>query len=159
MGIVQLMMTLSMDRHKAVNIWLKLYKNERGPGHWKLNSKLLEIQEYNDMTVGIITDCKVNPTNLGGQMNWEVMKVRVRESSIKYGALRAKKRKEKIKKIQNNLDFLNKQEDLGIHIDKENRDKVGFYCMLLFFTNGAPYYFAKCYILDTPRPIINKVFT
>ncbi len=79
------------DKHKAVQIGLNLQNNPRGRGHWKLNSKLLELQEYEDMVRHIKQDCLNNYQDFDHTSRWELFKIKTQESSIKFGIERAKR--------------------------------------------------------------------
>ena len=44
------------DRHKSVCLKLNIQDNKKGPGHWKLNSKLLETKEHDQLMDQILID-------------------------------------------------------------------------------------------------------
>ena len=77
-----------------ISIQISLHSNDRGRGFWKLNTSFLTDAEYVNQIKSIILQTKeeysedetVDPSLL-----WEMVKMKVRESSIKFGA--SKKRK------------------------------------------------------------------
>ncbi len=112
------------DKHKAVQIALSLCNNKKGPGYWKLNSKILVLPEYRKLIENIVNDCMTNYNNLEKRILWEIIKIRVKEESIKFGIARAKLNRDKISKLQNELDTLNKQADEGNNIDKNRKSEI-----------------------------------
>ena len=80
--------------HSMISIQISLHSNGRGRGFWKLNISFLTDTEYVNQIKSIILQTKeeysedetVDPSLL-----WEMVKMKVRESSIKFGA--SKKRK------------------------------------------------------------------
>ncbi len=116
------------DQHKSVLIGVILQQNPKGPGYWKLNAQLLEIPEYR-LIINKIYENSMNDHDHPGlnyRTRWQFFKIRVKEASIKFGILRAKKKKEYINNIQKDIDDLNKKADQGENIDinaKENLEK------------------------------------
>ena len=79
-----------------ITIKVSLHSNNRGHGFWKLNMSLLEDTEY--MYVALVKsviqqtkdeytkDEKINPNLL-----WEVVKMKIREHSMRFGAFKKHK--------------------------------------------------------------------
>ncbi len=111
------------DRHKAVCMEIKLDENKKGPGYWKLNEKLMDLPEYDVLIDRIITDILVNYTELNHRLKWEIFKIHVQECSIRLGIDRAKMEKEYIKRLQNNIDSMQRDEDNGIPIDSDLKNE------------------------------------
>ncbi len=112
------------DHHEGVFMEYKLSNNKKGRGYWKLNAKLLEIDEYKLIVKQIAEDCRTNYPMLNNRARWELFKIKVQEASIVFGVNRAKKRKEYINKLQSKLDQMKKQESEGIIIDTNERDLI-----------------------------------
>ncbi len=109
------------DKHKAVQLSISLTKNKKGPGYWKLNSKLLVHPDYRKLIENIVNDCMTNYNNLDKRVLWELIKIRIKEESIKFGIARARSNREKMAKLQNELDDINKMADEGGKIDSNRK--------------------------------------
>ncbi len=112
------------DKHKAILLDIILNKNNKGPGYWEYNTKLNEDVEYNTLIENIANDCENNYDDLDSRIIWEMFKLRSQDASIKYGKIRAKKKREYINSIQTQLDNLNKKEDKGHTIDVNEKEKL-----------------------------------
>ncbi len=112
------------DKHKAIQMNIILKANKKGPGHWKLNAKLLELIEYENMVDFILTDCLENFNMLDWRSKWAMFKIRTQEGSIKFGIARAKKQRKYINDLQIKVDELNKNEDKGLQIDAIEKEEV-----------------------------------
>lgn len=96
-----------------ITIKISLYSNSRGPGFWKLNTSLLNDIEYVNKIKAIIKETRneyekddsVNPNLL-----WEMVKMKVREESMKYGA--SKKR-----------EFLRKEDEIDTYFNRNLKQK------------------------------------
>ncbi len=95
---IQLKHVPKKDRHKAVVMKINIKENNKGPGHWKMNSKILELPEFEKTLKEIVIDCKQNYPDLDRCTRWELLKIHVEESSKFIG----KKFKRKKKKNQRN---------------------------------------------------------
>ncbi len=100
------------DPHKGVYMGMVFKSNKRGPGYWKLNSRLLEEAQYIDLIKTTIKDCMKVDFN-DARLLWEYIKVRVKAVSIKYGIERAKNLKKYVNDIQNEIDKLSADQDQG----------------------------------------------
>ena len=77
--------------HSMITLQILLHSNNRGRGFWKLNTSFLKDTEYVNRIKSIVKQTKdeyaqddtVNPNLL-----WEMVKLKVREESLKYGTLR-----------------------------------------------------------------------
>ncbi len=90
------------DRHKAVCLNIILQNNKKGPGHWKLNSKLLEMKEHETLMDHVVLDIDSNYNELNWTLKWELLKIKTQEGSIRLGVMRAKKQKEYVNGLQKN---------------------------------------------------------
>ena len=74
-----------------ITLQISLHSNNRGRGVWKLNTSFLKDTEYVNRIKSIIKQTKdeyaqddtVNPNLL-----WEMVKLKVREESLKYGTFK-----------------------------------------------------------------------
>ena len=95
-----------------ITIKISLYSNSRGPGFWKLNTSLLNDIEYVNKIKAIIKETRneyekddsVNPNLL-----WEMVKMKVREESMKYGASKKREFLRKEDEIERSIAALEKQ--------------------------------------------------
>ncbi len=109
------------DKHLAVCLDLLWDDNEKGPGYWKLNTKLMETPEYDILIKRLAYDAKNNYPFLDGRMRWELFKVNTQDSSIKLGKARAREQKLYITNLQRSIDDLHKLESNGTPIDKTEK--------------------------------------
>ncbi len=110
------------DPHKAVQLDINLKRNERGPGYWKFNAKLIESETYNMLVKNISADCQTY-LKLDHRSRWVMFKLRIEESSIKFGKILAKKKKEYINNLQKEIDDMAKNEDEGKKVDTREKEK------------------------------------
>ena len=100
--------------HLAISLKLKK-PLKRGPGFWKLNNKHLENDEYCNLIISIIEQCKTLP--LEDSIKWEICKYEIKEASIKYS-------KQHSRQKHNRLQNLNKQLQLLLLENNINETKV-----------------------------------
>ena len=112
------------DKHKAVCPIFKFENNKKGPGYWKLNSKLMDTDEFQVLIRELLDEIRYNYNHFDSRSKWEMFKILLRDASIKLGVKRAKQQRYYIKNIQTELDNLNAKEDLGEHIDQAKRDEL-----------------------------------
>ena len=80
------------------NIVINFHTNPRGPGFWKLNSSLLgEIDYVNDIksTIAKTVHQYENDETVDEVLLWEMIKLQIRDTSIKYSKAKTKKMKYK----------------------------------------------------------------
>ena len=103
-----IMQALNRD-HKAVFVDFKIITNPRGEGTWKFNNKLLEDIEYKNYIERIIEEVQIEYEDLNSiQLLWEIVKIKIKEMSIKYAKSKAKVSKIETETAQNKLDEINK---------------------------------------------------
>jgi exonuclease III len=119
--------------HKCVIMQISVFNNKRGKGYWKLNCKLLDNDGFIKEIIDIIKQTNIEFGKiLSKRMLWEILKIKIKEKSIKISVRNAKQKKEKIQKIENELaklencpDFSHvyvKKEALKLEIDKYYQD-------------------------------------
>ena len=94
-----------------ITLQISLHSNKRGRGFWKLNTSLLKDIEYVNRIKLIINRTKeeyANDETVDPSLLWEMVKMKVREESIKFGAHKKKKIAEKQEEIEQSIAFLEK---------------------------------------------------
>jgi hypothetical protein len=80
---------------------------ERGPGFWKLNSSLLLNDGYIDGIKNIIKTVNENCKDIhSNRLRWEILKVKIKEFSVQYSICIAKRKKNTMLHLQNELNQL-----------------------------------------------------
>ena len=75
-----------LSDHSPVEIKINLEESERGKGFWKLNCSLLRDIEYINQIKQTIRETVEDNTNLEHGMLWEMIKLKIRGTSIKYSS-------------------------------------------------------------------------
>ena len=78
--------------HKCISVNLNFNKSARGPGRWKLNTRILSDKAYKTKIRTLLQNTKEAHKNLSRQLLWEIIKIKIKEFSISYC-----KQKQKIK--------------------------------------------------------------
>ena len=95
--------------HKAVIAEIMLKSNSRGKGYWKLNSSVVNEIEYQVLIKDAINDtCNEYGTVLSKCQLWQFLKARIKENSIRYCILKAQSKKDEVKRVENELNLLDK---------------------------------------------------
>ena len=108
-----------MSDHRGIKFNLVIYENERGNGYWKLNTSLLECEEFKRQIKLIIKDVSSN----GGSSidKWESLKHSIKDFSIAYSV----KRQKTYKKVLRNLEReISEMESLPYHLINMNRNAI-----------------------------------
>ena len=88
-----IMMGFKTD-HSMITISVAMHSNQRGPGCWKMNTSLLsEVNYANQIRTVIkeVNDEYVNDESVNPTLLWEMIKLKIREQSIKYAAEKKQK--------------------------------------------------------------------
>ncbi len=94
--------------HSAVVADFKISSNLRGPGYWKINNTLLVDGQYTEELKNVIKQTEVEYRELESKrLKWEIIKIKIKEFSLKHSQIKAKKRKKDLTDAQNKLDNLN----------------------------------------------------
>ena len=96
----QIIPGISTD-HSMVTLSMTFNPSQRGPGYWKFNTSLLRDKNYVDKINNLI-DIEMNQTHSTKKLEWEMIKLSTRGSTVQYSS-----RKKKAKK--NELDALHKK--------------------------------------------------
>ena len=99
---------LKFTDHNSISLKLKLFKGNKGNGYWKLNTSMLENQEYCKSIEKLITKYQhkfKEQTKL--DMLWDNFKLEVRDKTIDQCCKKlANSKKNEIKKLENELKYL-----------------------------------------------------
>jgi len=82
--------------HSLITLHLANNSNPRGPGFWKLNTSFLSNSEYVNVikkTIAEVANEYNNNNEVDPMLLWDIIKMRIRSSSLKY----AKEKKAKMK--------------------------------------------------------------
>ena len=75
--------------HSMITLHISLHSNTRGRGFWKLNTSFLSDKNYVDQIKSVIVKTKEEyekDDTVDPNLLWEMIKMKVREASMKYGA-------------------------------------------------------------------------
>ena len=93
--------------HLSVCLSLKTLTPARGKGYWKLNNCFLKEEEYYNGIKTLISDFCIENSDLDSKIVlWELLKLTIKEFSIKYGIKRANEKQNKIKNIEYELEHI-----------------------------------------------------
>ena len=109
--------------HSLITISAALHSNQQGPGYWKLNTSFLSDANYVNQirtTMKIVTDKYVNDDSLNPTFMWEMIKLKIREHSIKYAKDRRTKTSRREEGIEKAINFL---QELIESSNKGDREK------------------------------------
>ena len=96
----------TLSDHYWINFSIISHKNRKGRGFWKLNTSLLEEEEYIKLIRNSIIDTiQENKNHNNDQLIWELIKLEVRNVTIPYCI---KRKKEKTKTKNNLIERINK---------------------------------------------------
>jgi len=95
-----------------ITLQISLHSNNRGRGFWKLNNSFLNDIEYINQIKSIIKQTKVEyvqDDSVNPNLLWEMVKLKVREESFKYGTSKKKKLTKKEEEIEQVIATLEKR--------------------------------------------------
>ena len=107
--------------HKAVCTEFKIHPLKRGRGYWKMNDSLLNCQEYVDYINTEIDSFLSDQESLDNRTLWELLKVHLKESTIKFSAKRSNQLKMQTQELEMQLESINTK--ISIEPTKENYEK------------------------------------
>ena len=74
-----------------ITIKVSLHSNNRGHGFWKLNTSLLQDTEYVALIKSVIQQTKdeyAKDEKIDPNLLWEMVKMKIREHSMRFGAFK-----------------------------------------------------------------------
>ena len=98
--------------HSLCKIDVNYHSNKRGPGFWKLNSSLLSEIEYINAIKATITQTVAqyeHDEEVDEVLLWEMIKLEIRNTSIKYSKAKMKEMRKKEDIIENEIASLERQ--------------------------------------------------
>ena len=101
-----------------VTIQVALHTNPRGPGFWKLNTSFLSETEYINHIEGV-KDEHQNDKSVNASLLWEMIKLKVREQTLRYAKTKKGKMLREEEKLEKKINILQRQIDSGCNNDKE----------------------------------------
>lgn len=131
-----------------ITVRLSLHSIPRGPGFWTLNTSFLTEFEYVNQIKTTIQktydeykdDESVNPSLL-----WEMIKLKVREKSLRYSKIKTKQDKQReisveqtIARLQEELDNINSDDTHPSHLEEKlNESRLELEKIIEFRTKGS----------------------
>ena len=109
--------------HSLITLRAALHSNQRGPGYWKLNTSFLSDANYVNQirtTIKNVTDEYVNDDSVNPTLMWEMIKLKIREQSIKYAKDRKTKTSRREEEIEKEINVL---QELVESSNKGDREK------------------------------------
>jgi len=101
--------------HEIVECNISISKEKRGRGFWKLNCKYLNDIDYVTEIEKCIDDTVLDNAGTADGLMWEIMKCKIRGSTIKFCSIANKKERERKYVLENRLELLKKS--LPSHAD------------------------------------------
>jgi len=86
--------------HDAVVVCFNTDHEKRGTGYWKLNASVLHEEKYQSDIRDIISDTIREYTGSENTLIWELIKIRVREYSIRYCTIRNRSKCQLLKGLE-----------------------------------------------------------
>ncbi|KAL9964015.1 hypothetical protein ACROYT_G027586 [Oculina patagonica] len=108
--------------HSLCNIVINYRTHHRGPGFWKLNSSFLGEMDYvNDIksTIAETVTQYENDETVDEVLLWEMIKLQIRDTSIKYSKAKIRKMKNKEADIESEIAALERRLESSTNNDKE----------------------------------------
>ena len=103
--------------HKALMIHMQISTSKRGPGYWKLNTSLLKNEHFRTELENTIKSAIENNKHLSHCKVWEIIKMRIKETSIKMAKEIRNKKKDRIKTLEKEIEHI---KDEKVKMEKEN---------------------------------------
>ena len=95
--------------HSLITIKVALHSNQRGPGFWKLNTSFLSDIDYVNQTSTAIQEVLAeyeNDDDVNPALLWEMIKLKVREQSLKYAVDKKAKLNRKEEELEKRINVL-----------------------------------------------------
>lgn len=115
--------TISYTDHQAISLKINHKAESRGRGYFKLNSKILENEEYKDIIKQLISKYqnKLVTQNTDPRTLWDVFKVEVRDVTVKICKQISHEKNCELNKLEKTLQSLQLQQDtIKTKVTEEN---------------------------------------
>ena len=109
-----------------ITIKVSLHSNNRGHGFWKLNTSLLQDTEYVALIKSVIQQTKDEYTKdekIDPNLLWEMVKMKIREHSMRFGAFKKRKMAEEQEEIERSISALEKHV-IGGHAGDSEKERI-----------------------------------
>lgn len=109
-----------------ITIKVSLHSNKRSHGFWKLNTSLLEDTEYVALIKSVLQQTKDEYTKdekIDPNLLWEMVKMKIREHSMRFGAFKKRKMAEEQEEIERSISALEKHIIDG-HADDSEKERI-----------------------------------
>ena len=91
--------------HLGLETQFKISLNPRGPSYWKLNVSILNEDPYNELVRTVIKNTKTEYENILCKRSlWDLIKIRIKEISIKFCVEKQRKKKAEIGDLEKRLE-------------------------------------------------------
>lgn len=100
-----------LSDHSMLTLRVEISEIKRGPGLWKFNNNLLKDETFLEGMEEQITEALLEPFDTP-HLQWEWLKHKIREFSIKYSIEKNRDRKRHVNTLQNRLNYLAQSHDL-----------------------------------------------
>ena len=114
--------------HSMITLQISLHSNTRGRGFWKLNTSFLSETEYVNQiksTIAQTIDEYSQDNTVDPGLLWEMVKMKVREVSIKYGTTKKRNLRKEQEEIEISITTLEEQ---LTHSDVNDKQKKQIWC-------------------------------
>ena len=115
--------------HRALYVVVQLEAFQRGSGYWKFNTSLLQDMKFLKLMNQEIRQSLVSSTNKDPKQKWQILKQRIKNSTVKYSKERVSEDKliiaqlsEKVQEYEASLP-LSKEQDLLIEKTKDELEE------------------------------------
>jgi exonuclease III len=111
-----------MSDHACTTLTLKIPNEERGKGFWKYNSKLSEIPELKDQIRETIKQTIEENEGTDDCLLWDLLKCKIRGTCIGLASKRNKEKKERMNRLEKDLQTLEESLQNAIMNNKETNN-------------------------------------
>ena len=111
-----------LSDHSPAEIFINLEEFKRGKGLWKLNCSLLRDMDYIDLVKKTIINTVDENKNIDDVLLWEMIKLKVRGSSIQYSARKKRSNTNTLSALQRRLTRLKETFDQTPGNDETKQD-------------------------------------
>ena len=112
--------------HSMITLTIALHENIRGPGYWKLNTSSLSEIEYVNIIKSTIQNVKEeyqHDKTVSDSLLWEMIKLKVREKSLKYAAAKNAKISRDSEELEKKINELESLADSFV-TDQDSKQEV-----------------------------------
>ena len=144
--MIQYLSSIKTD-HRAVYMVVAFNQVERGSGYWKLNTSLLQNQEYlsvmnKELDSTLVSSIEKDPTE-----RWEIIKKRIKEVTVKFSRKNVSEEKliigqlsEKVNEYEERLPLVEEEDRIYMNTKEELEDKLFERVKGVMFRSKANWY-------------------